>query len=347
MTSVSEISSDLQSLQRERAREIKTFNMIMNRLKATVAGMNGYSTKLTKLEREKMFADAGKLIKKINKGEAEPILFVSNMLLSTNAIEEQKKGYEKEMRKLAKQLPLASWVEKPEQRGFGILFLAIVIGETGDLSNYANPGKVWARLGCAPFTKNGVTRMGSTWRSRGSGKHGDKLHASDWEEFGYSPRRRSIAFLIGEGIVKQNWIVANGDRDCGTDGQTAESSQSFSEDEGRNGEAGGETERSIADSSQSECLDTAGDVGHETKNRFAGPYRERYDEAKKLAAEKHPEWLECGKCDGSGKQMKMHPQGKKCKNCKGTGIVWMHCHRHAMLLATKLLLKRLWIEWNQ
>jgi hypothetical protein len=81
-----------------------------------------------------------------------------------------------------------------------LLFLAIVVGECGDLANYANPAKLWRRMGCSPWVFNGKTLMGATWKS---GKEG-KLPASEWELFGYSPRRRSISYLIGEGILRQN-----------------------------------------------------------------------------------------------------------------------------------------------
>ena len=188
MTDLSGLSEDLQSLQKQRAWYIKSRNMMMNRLQATVAGMNGYSNSLSKKDREKMFVEAGKLIKQISKGEAEPHPLILTGLMATDAFDEQKKATEKEMLKTAKQLPIAEWVDQPEQRGFGLLFLAIVIGETGNLENYANPGKVWRRLGCAPFTKNGVTQMGSSWRmGMNKDDHGEKMHASDWEEFGYSP----------------------------------------------------------------------------------------------------------------------------------------------------------------
>jgi hypothetical protein len=74
--------------------------------------------------------------------------------------------------------------------------LGTIIGETGDLSLYANPAKVWKRLGLAPF--NG--KMPSTWRS---GKEG-KLSSEEWSAIGYSPRRRSVMYVIGESLVKQN-----------------------------------------------------------------------------------------------------------------------------------------------
>ena len=48
-----------------------------------------------------------------------------------------------------------------------------------------------------------------------------------------------------------------------------------------------------------------------------GPYRARYDEAKAKAKEAHPDWTPG------------------------------HCDLHAMLLATKLLVKHLWVAWNK
>jgi hypothetical protein len=175
---------------------------------------------------------------------------------------------EKELVAAAKQLPAAEWVEQPEQRGFGAKFLGIVIGETGDLNNYANPGKVWRRLGAAPWTFDGKTRMGSTWRR---GKEG-KLPSSEWEEFGYSPRRRSIMYLIGEGLMKQNTV------------------------------GGG-----------------AGEGSGEIENCTAGPYRLRYNVKKAELAAAHAD-------------DKLYPP--------------IRCHSHGMLLAAKLLVKNLWIEWR-
>lgn len=249
---VSAIATELQALQRQRAAVLKSKLMNANRLQAIVAGTLGFDSKMPEKERKKVFANASALIDLVSKGEAESPLktLILTSLIGIDAFDDMKTAIEKEMVKLAKTLPAAKWVAKHEQRGFGLLFLAIVIGETGDLGNYANPGKVWRRLGCAPWTFEGKTAMGATWRA---GKEG-KLPASEWEQFGYSPRRRSIAYLIGEGIVKQNQD---------------------------------------------------------------GPYRKRYDEAKE-------------KCQ------KLHPDFKP-----------LRCHLHGMLLATKLLLRELWCEWNK
>jgi hypothetical protein len=276
MAEVPALAAELQRLQRERAVVLKSRNMQSNRLQAIVAGTLGYHSGMDAGERLKMFAEAAAVIKAVAEGTGESTLkaVIETTLIGIDAFNSLKGGLEKEMERVARQLPVAAWVARPEQRGFGMLFLAIVVGECGDLGNYANPAKVWKRMGCAPHQFNGKTAMGATWKA---GKEG-KLPAAEWEAFGYSPRRRSIAYLIGEGIVKQN----------------------------------GE-----------------------------GPYRARYDEAKRLAEENRPEWTAC-KCGGTGKSAK----GKKCPECSGRGKKLLRCHRHGMLLATKMLLKELWCEWN-
>jgi len=91
------------------------------------------------------------------------------------------------MKKLAKQLPVWGWVESIP--GFGALGLAQIIAETGDLNNYANPGKVWKRLGLAVDPEGGRQR-----------KVKDKETAI-W--MGFSPRRRSVMWNIGESAIKK------------------------------------------------------------------------------------------------------------------------------------------------
>jgi len=248
---VPQLCEELQALQRQRAVYIKSRIMVSNRLQAIVAGTLGYSSGMEEKARRKVFGEAAKLIAAIEKGtETESPLcgLVLTHTAGTGEFMRSQKAIEKEMRAAAKRLPVAGWVELPEQRGFGILFLAIVVGETGDLSGYANPAKVWRRLGCAPWTFDGQTLMGATWRG---GKHG-KLPAAEWESFGYSPRRRSIAFLIGEGLLKQNFLH---DEQRSADGRNGQS-------EGCSG-----ADRTVA-----------------------GPYRLRYLEARATFAEKHPDY---------------------------------------------------------
>lgn len=254
---IDEVCKELCALQRQRTIILKSRNMQANRLQAIVAGTIGYASSMSEVDRKKKFVEATALIKQVMNDE--PIVtpmkdIIKVTMVGISAFNDLKKAIEKEMVKLTKKLPVSAWVEKPEQRGFGHLFLAIIVGECGDLFNYETPAKVWRRMGCAPWTFDAgdgpKTLMGATWRS---GKYG-KLPASEWEAYGYSPRRRSITYLIGESIVKQN--------------------------------------------------DT-------------GPYRKHYDEVKPQIKANNPTYPD------------------------------LRCHRHAMLLATKQLLKNLWMEWHR
>jgi len=350
---VPEICAELQALQKWRAWHMKSRIMNSNRLQATVAGTLGYRSGMTKPERLKVMAEANKLIKEIAAGrnDCEITGVVVTTMIAINGFRAMQKQLEKEMLKLVKQLPVAKWVEEPEQRGFGLPMLAVVIGETGDLSNYANPGKVWRRLGCAPYIKDGETHMGATWRSRKNGKV--RLCADDWEEFGYSPRRRSIAFLIGEGLLKQNFIKVAGESAIETERDAAgDCDRETDRPHAGDVESGTDLQLAGDDAAETEIVGAgdrsnvtgngvAGEAASETEIRCAGPYRLRYLLKKADAALKHPEWICCPKCEGAGTK-----GGKKCTNCKGSGEVWMHCHRHGMLLATKLLLKNLRIAWG-
>jgi hypothetical protein len=76
--------------------------------------------------------------------------------------------------------------------GFGYGGLAMIVGEAGDLGNYANPGKLWKRMGMAPV--NG--QCCATWRAKGG------LSATEWEAAGYSPRRRSVMYQITDSMLK-------------------------------------------------------------------------------------------------------------------------------------------------
>lgn len=210
-TDVEHVVTELQRVQPERAWYMKTRIMLSNRLLHSVAGTLGYRSGLEKVNRAKIFKEAVLLIKHIKKGEEVESPLYGMVITTSKAIHEfdlMAKLLESDLVRLAKQLPVADWVEERDQLGFGLQSLGTVIGETGDLSNYANPAKVWRRMGCAPWTKDGETHMGSTWRCRTSKRGVVKLEKEDWEEFGYSPRRRSISYLIGESLMKGNYKKA-------------------------------------------------------------------------------------------------------------------------------------------
>jgi hypothetical protein len=215
------------------------------------------------------------------------------------AFEDIEAAKKREMLVLARKLPVAAWVQEEAQNGFGLPSLATLIGETGDLANYAGPAKLWRRMGCAPWTwekhkGQWKTRMGSTWRKYSQleslpKEERAKLPKDEWHAYGYSPRRRSVSFLIGDNLMKGNFL--------GLD-------------------RGLETEEIDEDPEAWDAGD-ATDADDTAIVRIPGPYRARYDEAKLLAAQNHPDWSKD------------------------------HCHKHGILLAAKLLLKNLWVAWRQ
>lgn len=100
-------------------------------------------------------------------------------------IEAARKAIEKRLAILAKQLPVAPWVD--DMRGFGIGSLAAIVGEAGDLSNYSNPAKLWKRMGVAVM---------------GDGKRQRKIGGADALDHGYSPSRRAVMWNIGDSLIK-------------------------------------------------------------------------------------------------------------------------------------------------
>lgn len=95
----------------------------------------------------------------------------------------------KEMERLAKLLPVWPAFGEPI-KGFGARSLAVIVGEAGDLSLYANPAKLWKRMGLAVM--NGV-RQGGLRKT---------ASAEDWIAHGYNAKRRSFMFVIGDVLVK-------------------------------------------------------------------------------------------------------------------------------------------------
>jgi len=92
-----------------------------------------------------------------------------------------------------------------------------------------------------------------------------------------------------------------------------------------------------------------------------GPYRRRWLHGKTRTQETHPEWkwLACDKKvteKRDGKTVVVakcvlgvldgEMMGEVCPTCDGTGKKCGRAHNHGMLLASKLFLKNLWIEWN-
>jgi hypothetical protein len=106
------------------------------------------------------------------------------LIEARKTVETHRKLVEKRLAKLAAQLPVAEWVAGV--RGFGIASLASIVGEAGNLSDYATVAKVWKRFGLAVMPSG---------RQR-------KVAGAEGIEHGYSPARRSVVWVIGESMMR-------------------------------------------------------------------------------------------------------------------------------------------------
>lgn len=194
----------LQELERRYVVVERSRIMIDNRLRASVAQFMGYNAGMEEADRKTYFTTAESVIKSITGDSACPADYLETAdlvrplvvatCIASDGYQAELDKLEKAMIKLAESLPVwKKWGKSV--RGLGPKSLARVIGETGDLFLYANPAKLWKRCGLAPFKG----KMCSTWRKRGG------LHADEWSEVGYNPRRRSVVWLVGESLVKANF----------------------------------------------------------------------------------------------------------------------------------------------
>lgn len=88
-----------------------------------------------------------------------------------------------------KKLPIYDWIQSV--RGAGPINVGLIIGNTGNLSNYRSHYKVWKRMGLAV--------MDSGERQRKFTDPEMALMA------GYSPARRSLVWQLGDCLLKQNY----------------------------------------------------------------------------------------------------------------------------------------------
>lgn len=97
-----------------------------------------------------------------------------------------------------RQLPAWRWAEEAVA-GLGAIGLAVIVGETGDLSRYPNFRHVWKRLGLMPFDGKAC----SVWRRAGD------MPKGGWEQVGYSPHRRAqIHACVAEPMLKHQITAA-------------------------------------------------------------------------------------------------------------------------------------------
>lgn len=131
---------------------------------------------------------AGKLFEKAAKGEPidETMTIVLDPFLEAiKHFKSRRKALEKRLEKLAKSLPV--WPAVSQMRGFGPNNLAGVIGEAGNLSRYRTVSCLWKRMGLANI--NGE-------------RQGKRTDPDEALLHGYSPRRRSVSWVLGDTLSK-------------------------------------------------------------------------------------------------------------------------------------------------
>lgn len=128
---------------------------------------------------------------KVSTAQAESVYRLCDVLLDQRTVYTKRIGETEKMAKpYLKQSP--GWAFTEATKGFAEVGLLQVIGEAGDLANYANPGRLWKRFGLAPF----AGKAASSWRREGG------MSAEAWAAMGYSPKRRSAVFVLGDSLVK-------------------------------------------------------------------------------------------------------------------------------------------------
>ena len=155
---------------------------------------------------EKTRDAANKLVKEMiaaaRKGKGEPAIveMVQKTDLGREPFDGMRATAEKAMEKLARDLPVATWINGI--RGAGLLGMATIVAEAGDLSNYPNVAKLWKRLGFAPYDGfAGSTWKRDTWRPR-------SLTKDEWIDNPFSGERYALMHQIAVWLVNAQWIAA-------------------------------------------------------------------------------------------------------------------------------------------
>jgi hypothetical protein len=135
--------------------------------------------------------EADKLYAAVTTDKPHPLADIARgatmyMLQARNVLTAPREAYEKRLEALAKQLPVADWCK--ETKGLGFMTLAKIVGEAKDApGTYRSPACLWARFGMGVL---------------GDGTRQRKIAGDGALELPYSPTRRSLMYLAGDGLLK-------------------------------------------------------------------------------------------------------------------------------------------------
>lgn len=153
----------------------------------------GWSLHKPEKERKAIAQQAQALLANPTGCEWEGVIVAS--VAARKPFDEIEKKSLKEMERLAELLPV--WQSfGAAVRGFGRGSLAVIVAEAGDLANYSTKSKLWKRMGLAVMDGR---RQGHVAK----GLSRDDRNAA-YIEHGYSPKRRSRVWNIGDALIKGN-----------------------------------------------------------------------------------------------------------------------------------------------
>jgi hypothetical protein len=198
-----EIIADVKAAHRQRRYAIKIQQKIDRAMESFVRiNATEWSPSASEDDREKNNRLVKAIIAAARKGEGLPavISIVTNTDVGRKMFDTMRDESESEMEKLAKGLAVAPWVGSI--RGAGMLGLATIVAEAGDISNYPNVAKLWSRLGFAPYDgAAGSTWKREKWRAR-------TLTKDEWIEHPFSGQRYALMHQIVIWLVNAQWIGA-------------------------------------------------------------------------------------------------------------------------------------------
>lgn len=114
------------------------------------------------------------------------VMAITPFLAAKANLEADRKPIEKQLRKMARSLPVwKSWAEGV--KGLGDLRLAIIVGECGDIGDYRNPSCLWKRMGLAVIDGQRQRRV---------------ANADAALVHGFNPERAAVSWNLASEIVK-------------------------------------------------------------------------------------------------------------------------------------------------
>lgn len=185
-----ETTARIKTLYKQRNDIIRAHGNLTRQVTSICYHAVGYNTFLPEKQRAAAMKVGNKLLADLKAGNPEAAIVFDSAgyllnVITQSGFDKQKHIIEKKMAASVASLDIELFIA--DVRGFSSTQLANIIGEAGDLANYATVSRLWKRMGMAVI--DGVRQS----------KQSDKGKALD---HGYNPSRRSAMWNIGETIIK-------------------------------------------------------------------------------------------------------------------------------------------------